>query len=74
VPEAQSCLVRFGGNACFGGAVTYVGAARYDDSAMTHNWRMVSLLAFRLAGAGSSWRLPRASGERRIRELLGRFF
>jgi hypothetical protein len=41
VPEAQSCLLRFGGNACLGGAVTYVGAARYDDPAMTHNWRMV---------------------------------
>jgi hypothetical protein len=27
VPEAQSCLLRFGGNACIDGAVTYVGAA-----------------------------------------------
>jgi hypothetical protein len=40
VPEAQSCLLRFGGNACLGGAVTYVGVARYDDPAMTHNWRI----------------------------------
>jgi hypothetical protein len=30
VPEVQSCLLRFGGNARLGGAVTYVGAARYD--------------------------------------------
>ena len=27
VPEAQSCLLHFGGNACLDGAVTYVGAA-----------------------------------------------
>jgi hypothetical protein len=26
VPEAQSCLLRFGGNACLDGAVTYGGA------------------------------------------------
>jgi hypothetical protein len=26
MPEAQSCPLRFGGNACLGGAVTYVGA------------------------------------------------
>ena len=45
MPKAQSCLLRFGGNACLDGAVTYVGAARYDDPAMTHNWRMVSLRA-----------------------------
>jgi hypothetical protein len=41
MPEVQSCLLRFGGNACLGGAVTYVGAARYDGPAMTRNWRMV---------------------------------
>ena len=26
MPEAQSCLLRFGGSACLDGAVTYVGA------------------------------------------------
>src|SRR6516165_2543991 len=29
-------------------SLTYVGAARYDGP-MTHNWRVVSLQAFRLA-------------------------
>src|SRR5262249_36783664 len=50
VPEAQSCLLHFGGNACLDGAVTYVGAARYDGPAMTHNWCVVRLRAFRLPG------------------------
>jgi hypothetical protein len=48
MPEAQSCLLRFGGNACLDGAVTY-GAARYDGPAMTHNWRVVSA-----GGSGNS--------------------
>src|SRR6516225_464331 len=39
-------------------SLTYVGAARYDGP-MTHNWRVVSLQAFRLAaGSGNSRDAP----------------
>jgi len=49
VPEAQSCLCALAENARLDGAVTYVGAARYDGPAMTHNWHVVSLREFGLA-------------------------